>query len=117
MSLYVLQEAEQQRLEMEMQKRRDRIEKWRAERKKNTTLTPINVAPPTKKWSLEDDDDDDDEPMETQNSGGSDEVDPLDAYMASVNEEVSKMKKEKVVPKNNEGVSSHGNSTIRPSKS
>lgn len=63
-----------------MQKRRERIEQWRAERKKTQELTPINIAPMAKKWTLEDDEDEDDE------AGGEkkqedDEVDPLDAYM------------------------------------
>jgi len=42
------QEAEQKRLEMEMQKRRERIEQWRDERKKKQELLPINIAPPSK---------------------------------------------------------------------
>ncbi|KAK3090638.1 hypothetical protein FSP39_013319, partial [Pinctada imbricata] len=82
-------EEEQKRLEMEMQKRRDRIEQWRAERKKNQQLQPINIAPVSKKWSLEDEDDDDEE-EETKESGGDndDEVDPLDAFMNEINSEV-----------------------------
>ena len=56
-----LQEEEQKRLELEMQKRRERIEQWRAERKKKQELLPINIAPVSKKWSLEDEDDDDEE--------------------------------------------------------
>ena len=64
-----------------MQKRRDRIEKWRAERKKKQGLIPINIALPSKKWSLEDDDDDDEEEEKKDNTGADDEIDPLDAYM------------------------------------
>ena len=63
-----------------MQKRRDRIEQWRAERNKTKELPPINIAPANvKKWSLEDDDDED----EDAGNGAlaDDEVDPLDAYM------------------------------------
>lgn len=41
-----------------MQKRRERIEKWRAERKKKAieegnSTTPLIILPPTKKWNLE----------------------------------------------------------------
>ncbi len=85
-----------------MQKRRERIEKWRAERKKNTELLPINLAQPAKKWSLEDDDDDDDEPLSSEGKDGEgDEVDPLDAYMQCVNEEVGSKQTPKVVNKGN----------------
>ncbi|XP_030835745.1 probable ATP-dependent RNA helicase DDX46 isoform X2 [Strongylocentrotus purpuratus] len=65
---------EQRRLEEEMQKRRERIERWRMERKKTMEAAagPSKTegegekadAPPQKpgkKWSLEDDDDADDE--------------------------------------------------------
>ncbi|ESO85806.1 hypothetical protein LOTGIDRAFT_130484 [Lottia gigantea] len=75
-------EEEQKRLEMEMQKRRERIEQWRAERKKTKELVPINIAPPTKTWTLEDEDDDDEDvESEEKKAGDADEVDPLDAYM------------------------------------
>lgn len=77
----LLQEEEQKRLEMEMQKRRERIEHWRAERKKKQELIPINIAPVSKKWSLEDEDDDDEEEVQEKSEENGDEVDPLDAYM------------------------------------
>ena len=65
-----------------MQKRRERIEKWRAEKNKTKELLPINIAPPSKKWSLEDEDDDEDENVDTGTKADDDnEVDPLDAYM------------------------------------
>ena len=65
-----------------MQKRRERIEKWRAEKNKTKELIPVNIAPPSKKWSLEDeDDDDDDDNVNSNNKADDDEVDPLDAYM------------------------------------
>ncbi|XP_031629803.1 probable ATP-dependent RNA helicase DDX46 [Contarinia nasturtii] len=60
-------EEEQKRLEQEMIKRRDRIERWRAERKrkeldiKKVTIIP---APSVKKWSLENESDDDDDVKE-----------------------------------------------------
>ncbi len=83
--IHVPQEAEQKRLELEMQKRRDRIEQWRSDRKKEVEDVPINIAPlNAKKWSLEDDDDDDDDDDADTTKNGEceeDEVDPLDAYM------------------------------------
>ena len=64
-----------------MQKRRERIEKWRTERKAAQAGKPIQITMPSKKWSLEDDDDDD-EPAPTTGNEDLDEVDPLDAFMA-----------------------------------
>lgn len=76
-----------------MQKRRERIEQWRAERKKNQEIVQMTVLPPSKKWSLEDDDDEDDDPTPSNKEGNdNDEVDPLDAYMTEVNETVKKTK-------------------------
>jgi ATP-dependent RNA helicase DDX46/PRP5 len=68
-------------LEEEMQKRRERIEKWRQERKKVQELVPINIALPSKTWTLEDDDDEDDEEGNKNGEGADEDVDPLDAYM------------------------------------
>lgn len=63
-----------------MDKRRKRIEEWRAERKKKAELLPVNFAIPSKKWSLEDDDEEEEEePSQTRGDG--DEEDPLDAFM------------------------------------
>jgi ATP-dependent RNA helicase DDX46/PRP5 len=60
-------EEEQRRLELEMIKRKERIERWRAERKKKEIeihKKPSVVATPSaKKWSLEDDEEDDVEPV------------------------------------------------------
>lgn len=58
-------EEEQRRLELEMIKRKERIERWRAERKKKETEIhkKPSVAPSAKKWSLEDDEEDDVEPV------------------------------------------------------
>ncbi|XP_013180110.1 PREDICTED: probable ATP-dependent RNA helicase DDX46 [Papilio xuthus] len=102
-------EAEQTRLEAEMQKRRDRIERWRAERKrkelesakkevqKGSLVTNIQ-APSTKKWSLEDDSGDEGEDGEgkekqiiEEKKEEEDEIDPLDAYMQEVQQEVRKV--------------------------
>ncbi|KAG1660989.1 putative ATP-dependent RNA helicase DDX46 [Nymphon striatum] len=93
-------EAEQSRLELEMQKRRERIEKWRAERKQKEMeqsggiidISQIVILPPSKKWTLEDDDDEDlpvenlpveniDEEIKNGNESNQDEIDPLDAFM------------------------------------
>lgn len=91
-------EAEVKRLEMEMQKRRDRIEKWRADRRKKDQEEIIAsgqlvILPPTKKWTLEDDDDED-LPVDNGELGPvEDEVDPLDAFMQGVQEEVRQIRK------------------------
>ncbi|XP_074647908.1 putative ATP-dependent RNA helicase DDX46 isoform X2 [Tubulanus polymorphus] len=86
-------EAEQKRLEEEMRKRRERIEKWRNERRKNADIVPINIAPANKKaWNLEDDDDDDENDQGNTSTLGDDEVDPLDAFMQGVNDEVKTIK-------------------------
>ncbi|KAH9513047.1 putative ATP-dependent RNA helicase ddx46 [Bulinus truncatus] len=84
-------EEEQKRLEVEMQKRRERIEQWRAERKKTQEMVPLNIAPVSKKWTLEDDDDEE-EDGSGEKKHEDDELDPLDAYMQSVNEEVKTLK-------------------------
>lgn len=95
-----------------MQKRRERIERWRAERKrkeiesakkevqKGSIVTNIQI-PTSKKWSLEDDSGDealpgeDAEGKEKNNIGEKkeeeDEIDPLDAYMQEVQQEVRKV--------------------------
>lgn len=103
-------EEEQSRLEAEMQKRRDRIERWRAERKrkelesakkevqKGSIVTNIQL-PAAKKWSLEDDSGDEGEdgeskekhPVEQEKKVEEDEIDPLDAYMQEVQQEVRKV--------------------------
>lgn len=111
-------EAEQKRLELEMQKRRERIERWRAERKKKEleiTKKEIkgnllaNLPVPAKKWTLEDDSDEEEEKQDKQENKENkenkeqgeqgetqeeeDEVDPLDAFMKGVQEEVRKVNK------------------------
>lgn len=61
-------EEEQKRLEQEMAKRRERIERWRAERKRkdleNKKVDKIVSIPTVKKWSLENESDDDDDVRE-----------------------------------------------------
>lgn len=76
-------EEEQRRLEQEMMKRKERIELWRAERKKlemdiQKKPTPSSSQEePIKTWTLEDDDEDDDvkiiEPEEEAQNGIKDE--------------------------------------------
>ncbi|KAL7024973.1 hypothetical protein ACKWTF_013285 [Chironomus riparius] len=58
-------EEEQRRLELEMIKRKERIERWRAERKKKEMELQkkpekLSTEPSAKPWSLEDDDEDED---------------------------------------------------------
>ncbi|XP_054707351.1 probable ATP-dependent RNA helicase DDX46 isoform X2 [Uloborus diversus] len=114
-------EAQNKQLELEMQKRRERIEKWRAERKKKeiaeggTVNTSNVVLPSVKKWTLEDDDDEDlplvvetekneaeekvekkeikEEEKEKENMVvEEDDVDPLDAFMQGIQEEVKQLR-------------------------
>jgi len=69
-----------------MQKRRERIEQWRAARKaKQEDVVVVEAAPASRKWTLEDEDDEDAENdvAATQN-GDTEDVDPLDAYMQVV---------------------------------
>jgi len=67
-----------------MQKRRERIEQWRAARKaKQEDVVPAAQTPAeSRKWTLEDEEDDDGEndASATQN-GETEDIDPLDAYM------------------------------------
>ncbi|XP_013780707.1 probable ATP-dependent RNA helicase DDX46 isoform X2 [Limulus polyphemus] len=90
-------EAQQKELELEMQRRRERIEKWRAERKKKDIeegggSQTLIVMPPSKKWSLEDDEDEE-PPSESGNKEDieEEEVDPLDAFMQGIQEDVRQM--------------------------
>lgn len=120
-------EAQQRQLEMEMQKRRERIEKWRAERRKKeieegSGTAPIIILPPTKKWTLEDDEDEDTPATETTETGKTeepeqmvtgddDDVDPLDAYMQGIQEEVRQLR-HKNVKKDPTGEDKQGKVTV-----
>ncbi|XP_065143737.1 probable ATP-dependent RNA helicase DDX46 [Paramisgurnus dabryanus] len=116
------QEFDQNTLEEEMRKRKERVEKWREEQRKKAMENigelkkELEEMKQGKKWSLEDDDDDDEEPLapvdqeeeeeeegdeekdkvtETETSTRmeeetGEELDPLDAYMEEVKEEVKK---------------------------
>lgn len=99
-----------------MQKRRERIERWRAERKKKELEATkkdgkasilANLQLPMKKWSLEDDSDEETpvvqnntkeakeegikeevEEVKEEVKDEEEEVDPLDAFMAEVSDPV-----------------------------
>ncbi|KAM5173123.1 putative ATP-dependent RNA helicase DDX46 [Mantella aurantiaca] len=90
---------DQNKLEEEMRKRKERVEKWREEQRKRVEETigelkrEVEELKQGKKWSLEDDDDDEEEPAEgekEEQEEENEEVDPLDAYMEEVKEEVKK---------------------------
>lgn len=97
-------DAEQKRLDLEMQKRRERIERWRREKRlkldvataHSKLLDGIKVRT-GKKWTLEDEEEEEEDnvpppPVESPEDGNAqkeeeDEIDPLDAYMQEVNKE------------------------------
>uniref|UniRef100_A0A8C3RK31 Probable ATP-dependent RNA helicase DDX46 n=2 Tax=Timaliidae TaxID=9173 RepID=A0A8C3RK31_9PASS len=90
---------DQNKLEEEMRKRKERVEKWREEQRKKAMENigelkkEIEEMKHWKKWSLEDDDDDEEETAEGEKEGNEvedEELDPLDAYMEEVKEEVKK---------------------------
>jgi len=87
-------------LEAEMQGRRERIEKWRAEQKKKglqekkADSKAKDSAEETKKsWTLDEEDTDDEaaEDADKKKEEEEDEVDPLDAYMSGIQETVKKI--------------------------
>ncbi|CAH8647621.1 unnamed protein product [Schistosoma margrebowiei] len=92
-------DIEQRRLDLEMQKRRERVERWRRERrlKQDILAAQQRLAESTRgttinKWNLEDDDDEEDankKNVQTEKSTEDDDVDPLDAYMQELNNQVS----------------------------
>ncbi|TRY62763.1 hypothetical protein TCAL_11255 [Tigriopus californicus] len=101
------------RLELETKKRRERIEKWRSEKKKMemenirkefmagrsaptmpviTTHNKEETTPKSMgKWSLEDDNDDE-EPDALNKGQTEDDEDPLEAYMNTIQKEVKKLR-------------------------
>uniref|UniRef100_A0A2I3G299 Probable ATP-dependent RNA helicase DDX46 n=1 Tax=Nomascus leucogenys TaxID=61853 RepID=A0A2I3G299_NOMLE len=96
---YSFKNFDQNKLEEEMRKRKERVEKWREEQRKKAMENigelkkEIEEMKQGKKWSLEDDDDDEDDPAEAEKEGNEmegEELDPLDAYMEEVKEEVKK---------------------------
>ncbi|KAL5261797.1 hypothetical protein ACHWQZ_G007485 [Mnemiopsis leidyi] len=97
----------QSEMEKEMEKRKERIEAWRAERKKKSD--PSSGEPsteqPKKIWSLEDDDEDDDTQPAGEDNDKKDEdddeseVDPLEAFMEGVSNEIKAENKQTNVVK------------------
>ncbi|CAG08808.1 unnamed protein product, partial [Tetraodon nigroviridis] len=91
------QDFDQNKLEEEMRKRKERVEKWREEQRKKAIENigeikkELEEMKQGKKWSLEDDDEGEEKekdiPMELE---AEDDVDPLDAYMEEVKQEVKK---------------------------
>uniref|UniRef100_A0A3P8WG51 Probable ATP-dependent RNA helicase DDX46 n=1 Tax=Cynoglossus semilaevis TaxID=244447 RepID=A0A3P8WG51_CYNSE len=111
------QDFDQNKLEEEMRKRKERVEKWREEQRKKAIENigeikkELEEMKQGKKWSLEDDEDEDGEgkpegkdneikenkkeegektetPVEQE--AEEDDIDPLDAYMEEVKQEVKK---------------------------
>uniref|UniRef100_A0A1I7VIB5 Probable ATP-dependent RNA helicase DDX46 n=1 Tax=Loa loa TaxID=7209 RepID=A0A1I7VIB5_LOALO len=102
-------EAER-KLEVEMQKRRERIEKWRLERKKGEVTASDEGTSKVegrqqqeKKWTLDNEEEDEEStPQEIEKKeSDDDEIDPLDAFMSEVNKEVRASKYG--LEQNNEG--------------
>uniref|UniRef100_A0A8C4ESU2 Probable ATP-dependent RNA helicase DDX46 n=1 Tax=Dicentrarchus labrax TaxID=13489 RepID=A0A8C4ESU2_DICLA len=98
-SVSIQQDFDQNKLEEEMRKRKERVEKWREEQRKKAIENigeikkELEEMKQGKKWSLEDDegeegDTEKETPMELQ--AEEDDVDPLDAYMEEVKQEVKK---------------------------
>ena len=115
-------QAEQKRIEEEMKRRREKLEAWRAQRQKEEEEAKVRVQEEEeeekkqKGWSLEDDEEDEEE--EEEDGGGEEdgsgeevvmeteaaeeegtadaaaEVDPLDAFMLGVNEEVRQIRQD-----------------------
>lgn len=100
-------QAAQKKIEEEMKKRRERLEAWRQQRKKEEEEAQAKVEEEEeekrKGWSLEndeEDDADDEEEMEAENGEQAkdetedEDVDPLDAFMKGVHEEVRHVRQE-----------------------
>uniref|UniRef100_A0A3P8PY86 RNA helicase n=1 Tax=Astatotilapia calliptera TaxID=8154 RepID=A0A3P8PY86_ASTCA len=91
--VFMQQDFDQNKLEEEMRKRKERVEKWREEQRKKAIENigeikkELEEMKQGKKWSLEDDDGEE-TPMEQQTE--EDDIDPLDAYMEEVKQEVKK---------------------------
>ncbi|XP_031570919.1 probable ATP-dependent RNA helicase DDX46 [Actinia tenebrosa] len=104
--------SEQNQLDLEMQKRRERVEAWRAKKKREQEVQDaqkrVQEIRKNKVWSLEDDEEDDeadnvideenkDEEKDDSKDGTNgnvkeedEDVDPLDAFMATVNSKAHK---------------------------
>uniref|UniRef100_A0A3Q1IM47 Probable ATP-dependent RNA helicase DDX46 n=1 Tax=Anabas testudineus TaxID=64144 RepID=A0A3Q1IM47_ANATE len=92
----VQQDFDQNKLEEEMRKRKERVEKWREEQRKKAIENigeikkELEEMKQGKKWSLEDDDGEKDKETPMEQEVEEDDVDPLDAYMEEVKQEVKK---------------------------
>uniref|UniRef100_A0A8K9UNR1 Probable ATP-dependent RNA helicase DDX46 n=1 Tax=Oncorhynchus mykiss TaxID=8022 RepID=A0A8K9UNR1_ONCMY len=92
------QDFDQNKLEEEMRKRKERVEKWREDQRKKALgnieeiKREIEEMKQGKKWSLEDDDGEEQEKEEKkeEEEEEEEELDTLDAYMEEVKEEVKK---------------------------
>uniref|UniRef100_A0A3Q3GT12 Probable ATP-dependent RNA helicase DDX46 n=1 Tax=Kryptolebias marmoratus TaxID=37003 RepID=A0A3Q3GT12_KRYMA len=93
------QDFDQNKLEEEMRKRKERVEKWREEQRKKAIENigeikkELEEMKQGKKWSLEDDDVDGKGAEGKENDAEEvkkEEMDPLDAYMEEVKQEVKK---------------------------
>uniref|UniRef100_A0A4W4DV62 Probable ATP-dependent RNA helicase DDX46 n=1 Tax=Electrophorus electricus TaxID=8005 RepID=A0A4W4DV62_ELEEL len=88
------QDFDQNTLEEEMRKRKERVEKWREEQRRKAMENigeikkELEEMKQGKKWSLEDDDEA--EAVAEMEEETGEELDPLDAYMEEVKEEVKK---------------------------
>uniref|UniRef100_A0A3Q2W2H0 Probable ATP-dependent RNA helicase DDX46 n=1 Tax=Haplochromis burtoni TaxID=8153 RepID=A0A3Q2W2H0_HAPBU len=91
--VFMQQDFDQNKLEEEMRKRKERVEKWREEQRKKAIENigeikkELEEMKQGKKWSLEDDDG---EEVTEGNTTEEDDIDPLDAYMEEVKQEVKK---------------------------
>uniref|UniRef100_A0A668UC70 Probable ATP-dependent RNA helicase DDX46 n=1 Tax=Oreochromis aureus TaxID=47969 RepID=A0A668UC70_OREAU len=89
--VFMQQDFDQNKLEEEMRKRKERVEKWREEQRKKAIENigeikkELEEMKQGKKWSLEDDDGE-----EVTEGNTEDDIDPLDAYMEEVKQEVKK---------------------------
>ena len=69
--LQISKDFEQEKLEEEMKKRRERVEKWRSIKGAASTADPSEeTQAPRKIWSLENDDDDEEEEVEAESKKG-----------------------------------------------
>uniref|UniRef100_A0A8C4Z719 Probable ATP-dependent RNA helicase DDX46 n=1 Tax=Gadus morhua TaxID=8049 RepID=A0A8C4Z719_GADMO len=93
-SMWLFDNFDQNKLEEEMRKRKERVEMWREEQRKKAIENigeikrELEERKQGKKWSLEDDEGRQTHHEEEEEE--EDDVDPLDAYMEGVKEEVKK---------------------------
>lgn len=119
-------EAERKKIEEEMQRRKERIAAWRAGREKEEEELMAKEEEENKgnMWVLDNDDDIDDdedtgeESMEQAEAGDHDEVDPLDAFMQGVHQEVQAINRsgQKSITSNVSGMKSSSATMITVTK-